>query len=873
MIQSISESQKSLNSLSPNVKKFSTAFFISCLILMLWNFHAGYDTSLDWEVTTSADVISFPAWTMDNGLMKHEITSEKYLLTEQYSGSEIKRNLLSDKVYLAIIWLGMCLFLASATYLNRYLFIGIVAAFALMLNRLNLFEIGLFGIHSKAVILIPFIGLATPLILFHEYRKNTSFIIRLLTLLLISVGIIFGISNQALFIDHFLAHSIFSFGICFLLFLLIISEEVMFALLYVVTSGKGGKSNHIHFIVLSLGYIGNLTLYYLDKSGIYQNSFFIFDPFILLSISILVALWSLKFKNQLAETYMPAGWLPLLTVGIGIVSLGFVSLSMNRGMDAIYESMHYFILYFHIGFGFMFLLYIIANFIDPLLKGFEVYKIAYRERNFPYVTSKLGGLVIICAFYFYSGQAPYNLLRSGYYNYLSVKEANLDNPRLSKEYLIQASFLGYNTHYPNYQLGWLEWNEGKEFRSKTNFFNAAQRFPSPYALINYGNIDEDINPSKVQANYEEALRKMNSQEIKNNLGIILLEQGNAMNALDYFEGIESSQEWNDAPLLNKWAAYKKLELIDSTSIDEDYATGNFGVRANILTTVAKAGNLDFIPESLNQSAELHRQSYLLNSSYLFSHDSIAPLLRKEIDMTNEASRSDRLSKALALHNYAKGEVNQAFLIFDDLQANAHQYYKGEYLDDMGKLALDQGAYRLALDFFDKAIEVKFEKAQLHKLEAYATLDQIEDFKTELLNIVKKDPGLTQYANQLLDQLPNYRPTKQTYQLPDFSTLSDSAVISIGRRNAFLEEQVIKASRELNDRQTSGSYEMLIDALDINPYSIQLLKEYILVALDWNLIDYSMQSLERLKTLLSAEDYREFEDIFKEKRKAIQEAEW
>src|SRR5690606_16813251 len=110
------------------------------------------------------------------------------------------------------------------------------------------------------ILLLPFASFATPLVFFQEYRKQTPFLIRLGSLLIISTILSFGISNKAIFVDHFIAHSLFSFALCGLIFLFIISEEIIFSMLFVVTSGKGGKSNHLHFLILSTIYVGNLTL-------------------------------------------------------------------------------------------------------------------------------------------------------------------------------------------------------------------------------------------------------------------------------------------------------------------------------------------------------------------------------------------------------------------------------------------------------------------------------------------------------------------------------------------------------------------------------------------------------------------------------------
>ena len=368
--------------------KLISGITIACIILMHYCYAAGYSLSIDWSVTTTGEVIEVSAWNLETPLTTHEITGNQYLLKEQYSGSEIKRNILTDKVLISLMWLGLCLVMAGSTYLKRYAFFAAAALFALFLNRLNLFEIGLFGLQNKIVSFIPFIILIVPLVIFHEYKKGTPFLVRFGTLFaLTALLVLLGVEQMDLFTDHLIAHSLFGFTVCGLLFLFIISEEIIFGVLYVTSSSKGGNYNHLHFVLLSLIYVGNLTFYYLNRSGLYENGFFYFDPFILLAFSSILALWSLKFKAGFLSQHLSVQTAYLISGGLGIITLLFLSHQMIRGNDAVYEAFHYFILNFHLGFGTLFFLYLIGNFIDPLIKGFPIHKIAYRERNFPYASA------------------------------------------------------------------------------------------------------------------------------------------------------------------------------------------------------------------------------------------------------------------------------------------------------------------------------------------------------------------------------------------------------------------------------------------------------------------------------------------------------
>lgn len=840
---------------------------------MLVSYANGYSSSIGWEVTTSAEVIKFPALTIDKGLLSHEIFADKYLLLESYSGGKIERKLLLEQLFLGILWFALLIVLAGSSFLKRYGFFTFIALLALFINRLNLSEVGLFGIDSKWVLAIPFLALSIPLIYFNEYRKRTLFSVRLVTLVLVSIGLWSGISDVSLFTNHFLAHSLFSFAICGLLFLFIVAEEIGFTILLLITRGRGGKSNHLHFILLSLFYLGNLTLYYLNKAGFVANAFFFFDPFVLLAITSLIALWSLKFKFDYLVKYISANTFMTICFGLGAIFMCFLSLSMLKGYDAVYQSFHYLILYFHLGFGVFFLLYIISNFIDPLIQGLEIYKIAFRERNFPYVSAKLGGFATILGFFFLSGQEAYSLLRSGHYNALADTEISMDNTLLANEYYRQAAFLGYNNHYSNYTLGWARLENGKEFQAKGLFERAAKRYPSAFALINYGNLDMELNPDKVQANLAHYLSKSESGEIKNNLGVLQMQKGDLNQSLMYFEEAESSKTWNQAPLLNKWNVFKLMGIIDTTRFVSDFQNGNYGVKANVLTTVSNADQLQYEYSDLEKSYPLHRQAYILNATYLFSHDSIESLINSEIENSIDANLNDRLRKALAIHFYTKGDVNKAFKMLDYLQSNTYVAYKGDYLDDLGKLALDQGALLLALEYFNKAIEYNYLPAQIGKLEVLAALNRQEEIQILLLSIIENDPAMTSFANDFLEKAKNYSLINEEVIVYNFQELSAEQIEKEARKNSFKVTHLLNAVWELSKRNEFVAYEILVDAIEINPYSSDLLKQYILSASNWNLEAYAEEMLPRLSSMIGREEYEAFMETYLKSKIAENSEPW
>ena len=852
--------------------RFLKGFFIICLLTLAWFYYRGYKSSIDWQVTTVAEAIEYPAIEIAGELLDFKINGEKYLLTEAYTGGRIQRNVGIEAALFGLSWLGLGIVLSCVSFLKRFVFLAVIVLTTLLINRLNLAELGLFGSRNPVVVgIIPFLLLVGPLYFFHGFYPKAGFFVRFSAFILSTVIIVvLGVADHRVFLDHIQAHSVFTFGIAGVIFLFIISEEIIFAILYLVTLGKGGNSNHIHFMILCLIYLANLALYYLNKSGFVPNAFSFFDPYLFLILSGGIALWSLNYKAGALDRHVDRNTQMAIFLGLGILFFSYMSLAFAKGADAVYESFHYFILYFHIGFGTFFFLYVVVNFIDPLVLGLKVYRIVYTKQHFPYISARLGGIVIILGVYFLSTQEAYDLLRSGYYVNLGNKEMTLNDPDMAAQYYQQASFLGYNTHYSNYQLAWLYSDKGNEHLTKMHFRKATSRFPSPFAYVNYATLDQEINSVESEVFLDRAALRFGSGEIHNNLGLLKFKNRNWDEALSCFKKAKRGGFWNQAPLLNQWAVLYRFKLPDSLLDLSTFKHGNYGVYANILAV--KDSTFDF-QGNLSNAPTLHRQAFLLNAATIFLNDTLSHLIARELKNSTNTVYNDRLRKALAIRFYKKGDVNEAFKVFDHLAVNLPE--KNSYLNELGILAMDQGAVRLSIDYFDRAATLGNEHAKINRLEALAAAGESQQIPGELIGIVQKNPDLTAMANLILSDLRDAKFGMKTFNNPpELGSFSSDTLIYLAAKNAFNEELVIQSVRLLTERGlTDEAYSIVLGATEINPFSAKLLQCYALTALDYHLVEYAEQVLPQVKILSNKDDYILFKQKYDQKKDALSLNTW
>lgn len=713
--------------------KTSVAIFLGAVFIFLFFYFQGYGSSIGWKVTTTAEPESFYTLPFKKGPFQFSFSGEKYSLAEVFSAGPIERHFSMDAALLSIMLAGLCLVLAVATSLPRVWFVGTMGLFIFFIISLHLPEIRLFGFGERSslaivVILLAYLG---PAYFFHAFAKYSALGWRWLTFLIISGAVVLlsGVEMVALQ-EQFISGSYFGMIVLSLVFLFLIAEENVFAILFLVTQAKGGRNNHVHFSVFSLVYLGVLIAYYGKKSALLDLSWLelgFFDPFILLAISTVVALWSLRFKRAFYEGFLALPHAGILYCGLGAAVLAFFALAFFRGNDPVYEGMHYFIVYAHLGFGLMFFLYLFWNFVSPLGQGMQVYKIAYKEQNFPYVSARLAGLAAIAGFFFLANKEPFLLFRAGHYNYLGAQQEATGEDLLAGEYYREGSIYGYDNHFSNYKIGYRELQKGDIAEANYRFKRAAMRYPSPQAFINQAGthaMQGEATPSLVTLQSGLRVFPGNSQLI-NNLGLTYADMGKSQEAANMLSLANPNAKWANTALVNLW----KVAGADTSLAARDYEKGNLAVKANILNTLTEQAfqaDIRFDTTSIYPSYPLHRLAFLINASWYFDTEGLPAALEGALSGQMDESMYLAARNAMVMTHYRTGNINKALELLDILRTEASYSEAGRYTNQMGLIALSQHATRMALGFFEEAIKLGFQDALLNKAACLLELGRLDE---------------------------------------------------------------------------------------------------------------------------------------------------
>jgi len=734
------------------IQKAITGLFLVSVVVFLYLYIQGYDSSIGWNVTTSAESSSFYTLPFKKGPFQFSFEANRYELAETFSAGPIERHSSIEMSITLVLLVGLCILLAAATFLPNFWFLGVMGLFIFFVISLHMPEVGLFGLNSDASwsSIILMVAYLLPSYYFHAFKTDVKLLWRILSLVLVTILVILFSGIDALQLhDQFVTGSYYGMTVLGLLFLILIAEELVFSILYLITKSKGGQNNHVHFSVFSAAYLGILITYYGNMAHFWKIDLPYFDPFVLLAISSVVAIWSIQYKSSLFQNLINVTQARIILSALGITVLAFLSQSMFQGNDPAYEGFHYFIIYTQLGFGVMFFLYLIWNFISPLGQGLQVYKIAYIPKTLPYETIRIVGLVAVAGFFFLARKEPFLLFQSGHYNYIGSQQEAQNHIALADEYYREGSIFGSNNHYSNYKLGYHELQKDNIKAANYYFRKATRRFPSPQSYINTAGTFAmlgETTPS--MATMKEGLVKFpHNNQLLNNLGLTYIDLEKLPDAVSVLAEAKPDSKWTNASLVNLW----KVVVPDSAVAEEDFDRGNLAVKTNVLSNLIHGqmpANVKFDTADLYPSFPLHLQTYLINASLYFDNEDIPEQLEKSLagQLDESIYFNGRNSKVLSY--YKNGQINRALQELDFLVADVPTRMQSKYLNQMGMIALSQHAPSLASDFFKKAADKGHQDAFTNQLVCFLEQGQFEAAENWVNYLVKLDTGFTRLKNDI-----------------------------------------------------------------------------------------------------------------------------
>lgn len=697
--------------------------FIVSFILLGFNYVQGANSVIHFDTIQEQKIIESTVHSFHIGPFELDIPADNYLILEYFNGSAMELNVFMLLTFIGILFFAVITILTVVSQLDRFWYFLGIGLFIVFIATLRLDALSIFGQRNQSIT----IGIVSLFVLlsfyFQALNKSVSFIWRF-----VAFGILAVISGIAIYffssVEYPMLHlAVTGYSIAMvlsILFILMVAHEIPAAFVYIVS--QGNTKSLTHFTIISSIYILNVLITCLHELGVIEWHFIYINLYLLLSMSAILGLWGFRLRESLyANMFSFAPFGAYIFVALGTICFITIAQLLGTANDPALHIIRNIIIFSHVGYGIIFITYVLSNFILLLAQNLSVYRILYKPNRMPYITFRIGGLIMTLAFIFYSSwhQYIYNGI-AGFYNNVGDLYEFMDKSAIAEAYYEQARNYGFENNHANYALGKLKASRLNFEGAHDSYEWANGRTPTAFSLINEGNIylsEKDFFES-INVSTKAIKRMPGSGEINNNLGYAFGKVHKLDSAFRYLN-IARKYNYTNSVAEANFFAFAGLEYlpVKCDSVIKIFDTQATSTLSNALATATAQGqefSVDVKPlaeKKLNLALATLLNNYIVrnvksvDSTFLQQAYSIAA------DSLN-SDYSEALKASLAMAYYHNGNVNRALQLLGE-QVFYTQDYKGKYNYVMGLWALEQNNAKLAASYFKYAVDDEYKDGKLY----------------------------------------------------------------------------------------------------------------------------------------------------------------
>ncbi|HEY8512339.1 MAG TPA: hypothetical protein VIL31_10295 [Cyclobacteriaceae bacterium] len=700
------------------------AAFALAVVFYMFSYFRGVDAILHWEKIQEQKVLESTLDTYRLGPFELSVPGDNYVILEYFNGSMIDPNMVAVNLYLIMLAIGVVVLLAVITTFDRFWFIAAMALLILIWYSLRLRVLEVFGQLNEIPLVVTLVVFGGIAIYFNMIRPGIDVARRAIVFAaaMAMFTLVVALGSRVDYPFMHLAVTAYPAAVVItILFILLVSHEILAALISILS--RSGASRIQHFFILTTIYLANLLVTALHELDIINWNFVYLNAYLLLAVSAVLGIWGFRDRQSTYEnilSFSPAG--AMLYLATATIAFGTIGGLLGNANDAALNVMEDIIVFSHLGFSFIFVLYVLSNFASLLGSNLPMHKVLYKPTRMPWFTFQFMGLIATLGFVFYVGWRVYVYdAVSGFYTYLGDLDLKLNNIELARAHFDRARSYGFQSHHANYAMAKLTQNRYNLEEPERHLDLANGKRPSTFSLVNSGNL-------KIwQTRYFDAIKNLRRSQsrvpgsgvLENNLGYAYAKVFNIDSALYLFSEARDATEAKPTAEANI-LGLSALEFLpmgaDSTlALFDDTYTGTL---ANALA-IANAQGQSFSRE-LNPfaSSKLNLHSATLLNNYLLKNigklDSAT--LARAYALADDSVNSDfmeALKVPVAIGYYYQHNVTRALDIMAEL-VYISSTYEGNYNYTMGLWALEQGNPARAASFFNYAVSQNYKRARLYK---------------------------------------------------------------------------------------------------------------------------------------------------------------
>nr|WKN36224.1 hypothetical protein K4G66_28060 [Tunicatimonas sp. TK19036] len=693
------------------------------MVSFLFIYPKGFLNVVSWERISELKQVPVAQEPITVGLFSFSYALDYNTVTETFLGSNLHLSPEGAYLLLAIVAVAWIMLLTIISAVDGFwYYVGVLLVIGLIL-LFQLEQLLWFGQTKKIGVIIAFVLFLPPTYYFQQMKVNAGLLMRLAVFSVATIlfsGLVFLFAE----VTHpFLTLAYYGLGVPLVMsviFSIILGHELISFFTTIITQNNTPQSSHslLHLSILSIVYLVNLGLLMLKNTNFLAWDIIYIDAFWLLLVIAILGLWGFQqreFQYKSLFPFAPLG--ALLYISLGIVTFSTIVFLASQGNDPLLESLEDCIVYSQLGFSFIFLLYLIANFIQPLMNNQRVNQIMYRPPTLPYATALIGGAVATLGFFARADFFPYYQVIAGYYNGIGDLHWFNDELFVAEQYYKLSEQYANDNHRANYSLGSLAREQGDPLLTAFYFQEALNKKPTALAYANTSAAYEENNQ------YFDALFTLKqgnkafgrSPYLQNNLAMAYGRTDIIDSALFWLSEAQGNKRTSSAAEANSLAligAHRNQIDVGTDSLlaefvtDRDYPPNLI----NILTLQGQhpSDSLNFpMKPKLPEDSVLTNFTYAQLRNYLLQANPIDTALIRQteamVEMSANVPYTEALLLALGQVRYRQNQVVEAYKKLDRLQA-VNVFKRNYYLDIMGLWALDQHSPRYATQFFAQLAE-------------------------------------------------------------------------------------------------------------------------------------------------------------------------
>ncbi|MCB0488539.1 MAG: hypothetical protein R2820_10080 [Cyclobacteriaceae bacterium] len=676
--------------------------FVLSLCFLWYSWLMAPAPALNWLHIQEQEQITVPAHTFQHGLLELTIPGDNYLIFERLLGSSLKPNVTAGYVFLGALAIGMVVLLTIVTVLSRFWYLLGMGLFILLIVGFRLEIINMFGMPNKVFTIITLACYIIPSFYFQFFRSSTTFRVRLLifsvitALLAIVTSFFSGVDYPFL---HLSVTGVTAGIVLSVIFILMVAHEILASFVFVASQASAQSKSLNHFLIISVIYMANLALAYLHKIGTIQWDFLYINFYLLLTISGILGVWGFRQRQPQYEGIIDADpFGTLLFLSLGIICFTTVGYFLGTANDPALATIDDAIIYGHLGYGIIFLTYIISNFISMLAKNMPVYKVLYKPNNMPYFTFRFGGLIATLAFFFYNTwQVPVQNAFSAYYNAGGDLYKVTGNSTYAEAFYQQAGTYGFLNHHSNYAVANIEGTKGNSIRERNFYDRASQLRPTEFSFLNLSQtFQREGSWLEAMLALQEARKTFdNSGPIQNTLGLVYSKLNLLDSSLFFLQRAMEDNLSREGAQTNFIGVSAKNNLnVPADSLLRLLESDNQGTRSNALAFANMQGTkVNFEFDALADTT-LNLFSASLINNYVLNHlgELDSALVNKAIAIAKKPVNSDYEEAVLfasALALYENGSIGRAYSLLEEVAIRSRDQDK--YNSILAMWSLEQNA--------------------------------------------------------------------------------------------------------------------------------------------------------------------------------------